>query len=331
MPTEPADIIKHKIDSYWEKDQEDGRRYHLGGSLIGRECSRELWYSFRWATHTKHKGRILRLFNRGHHEEPRMIEWLTKIGIEVREFSKRLLWAAETDQYETVNWEKPWKGADDVGLPKQQDVTAIPYHVKRAKTLGIKLEQWKITDVNGHFGGSLDGIAYNVPGVEKFGLTKDDPVLLEFKTHGQKSFDQLVKNGLEKSKPEHVAQMQVYMVKRGIKLALYLPICKNTDELFPLFLLADAVEGAAILAKADMVITTPSPPDRISNNPSWFKCRFCDHRGTCHLGKPMETNCRTCSFSCPVKDGNWYCSKWECEIPKQNQKCGCDAHHMITD
>jgi hypothetical protein len=48
---------------------EDGLRPHLGASLIGRPCSRALWYSFRWATKPAHEARILRLFARGHREE----------------------------------------------------------------------------------------------------------------------------------------------------------------------------------------------------------------------------------------------------------------------
>lgn len=58
-------------------------RAHLGASSIGRECTRELWYSFHWATKTLHPGRILRLFNRGHLEEPRFVALLEMIGCTV--------------------------------------------------------------------------------------------------------------------------------------------------------------------------------------------------------------------------------------------------------
>lgn len=68
-------------DAYREED--GGFRTHLGASLIGRECARELWYSFHWATKPKFDGRILRLFNRGHLEEPRMIALLMMIGCKV--------------------------------------------------------------------------------------------------------------------------------------------------------------------------------------------------------------------------------------------------------
>jgi len=48
---------------------DDGMRPHLGASLIGRECERVLWYSFRWATPQAFEARMLRLFARGQREE----------------------------------------------------------------------------------------------------------------------------------------------------------------------------------------------------------------------------------------------------------------------
>ena len=58
-------------------------RRHMGASVIGRECPREVWYSFRWATAKKHTGRLMRLFNRGHLEEARFIAILRAAKIEV--------------------------------------------------------------------------------------------------------------------------------------------------------------------------------------------------------------------------------------------------------
>lgn len=68
-------------DAY--RTDEEPFRSHLGASLIGRECSRELWFSFHWATRKKFSGRMLRLFNRGHLEEPRMVALLMAIGCQV--------------------------------------------------------------------------------------------------------------------------------------------------------------------------------------------------------------------------------------------------------
>lgn len=77
--------IKDDIDAYCATTYDDGPRKHLGASLIGRECARELWYVFRWCFHKKHDGRQQRLFNRGHREEARFVEWLRGIGFTVYE------------------------------------------------------------------------------------------------------------------------------------------------------------------------------------------------------------------------------------------------------
>lgn len=58
----------------------------LGASQIGRECERQLWYGFRWATMGEaFDGRMLRLFNRGHREEAVFVEELRGIGCDVRD------------------------------------------------------------------------------------------------------------------------------------------------------------------------------------------------------------------------------------------------------
>jgi hypothetical protein len=58
-------------------------RAHLGASQIGKECGRAIWYSFRWATKVLFEGKMLRLFNRGHLEEPRMLALMKLIGVQV--------------------------------------------------------------------------------------------------------------------------------------------------------------------------------------------------------------------------------------------------------
>ena len=69
------------INSSLEQTQSSGHRNHLGGSIIGKPCARQLWYVFHWAKKSYHKGRILRLFNRGHREEPAIVDNLRSAGI----------------------------------------------------------------------------------------------------------------------------------------------------------------------------------------------------------------------------------------------------------
>lgn len=74
-------------DAY--RPTEERFRTHLGASLLGRECSREIWYGFRWYTEKRFEGRMIRLFNRGHLEEPRMVSLLQMIGVSVFQFDER--------------------------------------------------------------------------------------------------------------------------------------------------------------------------------------------------------------------------------------------------
>jgi len=78
-----------------------------------------------------------------------------------------------------------------------------------------------------HVSGSIDAIIeYGVPDAPR---TRH---VAEFKTHSKKSFDDLEKNGVEKSKPEHFVQMQLYMHGTKIDRALYVAVCKNDDRIY---------------------------------------------------------------------------------------------------
>jgi len=77
--------------------------------------------------------------------------------------------------------------------------------------------QYAVKAVGGHLGGSMDGQATDIPGADK---TRH---ILEFKTHGKSSFSKLVSEGVEKSKPAHYVQMQMYMGLGKLTRALFTP------------------------------------------------------------------------------------------------------------
>lgn len=80
--------IKRQIDAFCVDHYSEGPRGHLGASLIGHPCSRYLWYNFRWVRQEKFSGQMYRLFNRGHREEERFVEWLKGAGFEVYDFDE---------------------------------------------------------------------------------------------------------------------------------------------------------------------------------------------------------------------------------------------------
>lgn len=84
LPDKPESLTRKAILAWWEaKPQRLSRR--LGASILGQECERRLWYSFRWCAAEKFDGRMLRLFNRGHREEALFVEELRGIGCKVQD------------------------------------------------------------------------------------------------------------------------------------------------------------------------------------------------------------------------------------------------------
>lgn len=291
-------VIPHMGDAF--RQGEEGHRGHMGASVIGGECARAIAYGWRWVTKKKHPGRIVRLFNRGHLEEARFIALLLSIGCEVY----------------------------------QQDAEG---------------NQFRISHASGHFGGSGDGVAINIPD-----LLPDQATLLEFKTHGEKSFIELAGKleewrkhieaprkaaftgkGVKDAKYEHYVQMQIYMRKMGLASALYMAVCKNTDDIYAEIVPLDSATADEYLSRGEKLIEMQALPNRINSSPGFYKCRFCDHRPVCHLGAEPDRNCRTCEYAVPVisheplmpeTSGRWLCRKHDNYIGKNVQLIGCSEY-----
>jgi hypothetical protein len=181
-------------------------------------------------------------------------------------------------------------------------------------------EQWEVVALDGHFKGHLDGIVIGLLEAPK------TPHLLECKTHNAKSFDQLRRHGVAASKPEHVDQMQVYMHLQGLTRAFYLAKNKDTDELWSERIEYDAGHAIALMAKAERVRDANEPPARISDDPSWWLCRFCSSHAICHFAQFALRNCRTCIYSTPVASGQWRCDRHQCFLSLADQHAGCPNH-----
>ncbi|MFU8817403.1 MAG: hypothetical protein ACNA7W_18810 [Pseudomonadales bacterium] len=187
--------------------------------------------------------------------------------------------------------------------------------------------QFRVSAVGGHFGGSLDGVGRG------FVEAPEKPHVLEFKTSGDKAFRDLVKHGVEKSKPEHYAQMMAYMHLMGIDRAYYLAVNKNDDSLHAERVRYSAAAGDAVLAKAQRVIASDRPLPKLSDDPAFFKCKWCDHAPTCHGQAVPVPTCRSCVHATPEMDGNgrWSCAALGKDLTADEQLVGCPSHAFIPD
>ena len=276
LPDKPESATVAAIYADWAKRNDEPRGY-LGGSVIGRECERQLWYGFRWASPEKFEGRMLRLFDRGQREEAVFVAELRAIGVKVLDVD-------------------PSTG-----------------------------QQFRFTAVHGHAGGSMDAVALGIPEAPKTWH------VCEFKTHNAKSFALLVKDGVQKAKPEHYAQMQIYMRWAQFTRALYLAVNKDNDELYGERIHFDPGFSERLEQKAERVIFAQEPPQGISTDPAFYKCKFCPASKVCHTEKLPGASCRSCLHATPERDGDgrWSCAKGENISKIESQAKGCKEHRFI--
>ena len=179
-----------------------------------------------------------------------------------------------------------------------------------------------------HVSGSADAIIEG--GVPEAPQTRH---IAEFKTHNKKSFDTLEKDGVLKAKPEHWAQMQIYMAGTHIDRALYVAVCKDDDRYYIERVKVDKEAAEKLIARGKRIALSDEAPPPISIDPTWYQCRFCPAHAMCHEKKPTHhVNCRTCAHSTAKEDSTWRCERYDADgIPFEHQLTGCDAHVLHPD
>lgn len=191
-------------------------------------------------------------------------------------------------------------------------------------------KQFRVSYFGGHYGSAIDGVGCGFPEMPS------ENMLMEMKTHNNKSFVKLAgekdsegnyvkePQGVQVAKIEHYAQMQQYQQYYKLNYGMYCAVNKDTDELY--FEIVPTVEKTAdaYRERSRRIIFAKEAPPKLSNNPSFWKCKYCDQKRVCHFDAPPDFNCRTCAASYPKEDGNWYCSTHgHAILDKERQLSGC--------
>lgn len=195
--------------------------------------------------------------------------------------------------------------------------------------------QFTVSAFGGHFGGSMDGFG------EGFHEGPSKLAVWENKTMSASKFETLLKGGVKKEQPQHYAQMMIYMGLMKVTRAMYTVENKNTDEIYSAWVHFDKEMFDTLMNRAFTIIKSFEPPEKVSNDGSFWICKQCDFHRHCHKGKVPEVNCRTCAMATPIdytqdiestntdSGGKWRCMRWNAEIPLDAQRVGCDAHRVI--
>lgn len=187
-------------------------------------------------------------------------------------------------------------------------------------------KQYLVKFPNPHIGGHADGV-----GVGLMEVPEGVPFLVEWKTHNKSSFNDLVKKGVRDSKREHFVQCQLYM--HGLKLehALYGAVCKDDDRLHFEMLDYDDEVAREFITRGELIVNAPVPPYRLSEDPGWYQCKWCDFRKVCHQDKPAKVTCRSCQYARPVgkRTAEWICLYHDHALSTRAQREACDEYVSI--
>ncbi len=184
--------------------------------------------------------------------------------------------------------------------------------------------QLAYSDHGGHFRGHADGI---ISGILQAPVTIH---VWEHKATNDKKQAKLEKlkeelgekNALKAWDDVYYVQAQLYMHYSGHRrhyLTCSSPGGRHTVSCRTDYIKDDAERQ---INKAARIIFVGRPPERISKDPAWYKCRWCDFKEICHEASPVDRNCRTCAFVTPERAGGWSCTKYDVLSP-------CADHRFI--
>ena len=204
------------------------------------------------------------------------------------------------------------------------DLRAAGVEVSEGPAIG---QQWRASALGGHVGGSMDSALLGLKEAPKTWHCA------EFKTHNKKSFDDLEKKRVRKSKPMHYAQMQLYCHLFGLSRWAYFAVCKDDDRIYFERGEYDKYFAGELMERAKRLIKSSEPPSKISESADFYQCRWCQHREACQtevIG-PVKT-CRSCKHSKPVIDGvggQWVCMPSGELLSGEEQRKGCAKYQQI--
>lgn len=174
------------------------------------------------------------------------------------------------------------------------------------------------SDFDGHYGGECDGVL-NIENTVLQEITNETRILLECKTtkDGQ-LFNKYRTNDLLSANFKYFVQVQTYLKELNLEYCLFVVVNKNTDEVILKLIKKELKisDYASQIAK-DIIYAKKVPDPLISgSNKDHPECYTCDLNKQCKHKINIHQNCRSCKYSKPVKNSEWFCIFHHKLIPK---------------
>jgi hypothetical protein len=200
------------------------------------------------------------------------------------------------------------------------DLLKAGYEVWAADERG---KQFTYLDASGHGVVKLDGVIKGVPGYEEI------PLVLEIKSHNDKSYGGVNSKGVAAEKRFHYWQVQMGIWLTQLTGGLYVSVNKNDEQLYFEYIAPDLRIQSKIQETIESLVRATIIPTRISETPDdYFGCRWCDHKAVCTGKAEPERHCRSCVYSKPWDNGEWLCTKLGVLLNREDQLNGCSEYEV---
>ena len=143
-------------------------------------------------------------------------------------------------------------------------------------------KQYGFTAANGRFRGHIDGVIVDGPDI---GVAW--PVLFEHKAINSRTWTDIARSGVQRSRSLYYGQLQIYMAYMDLGRALFTALNKDSEALHHEIVAFDARVAQALSDKAVDVIRAAENgelPPRIAARPDLFVCRWCPYAERCREG-----------------------------------------------
>lgn len=204
------------------------------------------------------------------------------------------------------------------------ELTLVDVEPETGKQIGF-------VDCDGHFRGHADGSI--------MGILQAPKALhvFEVKCVSEKKLSELMKaihtcgekGALQKWNPTYYGQAMLYCDYLGATRHYLVCATAGGREWIGVRTNEDKVCTMRLKAKANRVISSNEPLEKISEKSDYFECRYCAFSGICHEAEMPDRSCRTCLHSTPIADGQWHCERWGCTLTNEQQLMGCQAHKYL--
>lgn len=201
--------------------------------------------------------------------------------------------------------------------------------VRNLKAIGCKVvstgAKQQMVSLNGWVKGHVDGIIES--GLPE---SRNNRHILEIKTSNDKAFKELQKDGVQKAKPQHYAQMQLYMLGTGISRAMYIVVNKNDDAIYTERVKLDSDFAQMMASKGLEIAVSHDAPPGISDSPTWYQCKMCPFWAVCFAHKEPKRTCRSCEHCGFDVNGYSWCHKNGCtRLSNKKQQEACEGYEVI--